>query len=105
MPVAHINVEHSIPLEPAYPLIIAHIAGPEVDGVGRDRAWRSTLSSYEPQRAGNGALRLGRPERGLSQIASLRPLAIIAAEARSRFQRNADLTSRASSRIASRSAA
>ena len=37
MPVNRINVEHCIPLEPAYPLIIAHIAGPEVDGVGRDR--------------------------------------------------------------------
>ena len=34
MPVNHINVEHCIPLEPAYPLIIAHVAGPEVDGVG-----------------------------------------------------------------------
>jgi hypothetical protein len=35
MPVNRINVEHCIPLEPAHPLIIAHIAGPEVDGVGR----------------------------------------------------------------------
>jgi hypothetical protein len=34
MPVNHINVEHCIPLEPAYPRTIAHIAGPEVDGVG-----------------------------------------------------------------------
>ena len=59
MPVNRINVEHCIPLEPAYPLIIAHIAGPEVDGVGRDRAWRSTLSSHELRRAGNLRKRSG----------------------------------------------
>jgi len=34
MPVNRINVEHCIPLEPAHPLIIAHIAGPDVDRVG-----------------------------------------------------------------------
>ena len=46
------------------------------------------------------------PEPGvLRRSGEIRPFAIIAAEARSRFQRNADLTSRASSRIASRSAA
>jgi hypothetical protein len=37
-------------------------------------------------------------------LAPLRPFTIVAAEALSRVQRNADLTSRASSRIASRSA-
>ncbi len=36
MPVNRINLEHCIPLEPAT-LIIAQIAGPVVDGVGRDQ--------------------------------------------------------------------
>jgi len=42
MPVSHINVEHCIPLEPAYPLIIAHIAGPEVDESERELRDRLT---------------------------------------------------------------
>ena len=48
MPVNRINVEHCIPLEPAHPLIIAHIAGPEVDGLGRDRRGGRCMTTGVP---------------------------------------------------------
>ena len=52
-----------------------------------------------------GPIAAAQPFAGNRLHAPMRPFTVVAAEARSHAQRNADLTSRASSRIASRSAA